>query len=36
MAYNEDLANRIRKLIAGDPAVSETRTFGGLSLSSKR
>jgi TfoX/Sxy family transcriptional regulator of competence genes len=32
MAYDEDLANRIRELIAGDPAVSETRMFGGLAF----
>ena len=32
MAYNEDLANRIRELIAGDPAVSETKMFGGLAF----
>ena len=32
MAYDEDLANRIRELIAGDPAVSETKMFGGLAF----
>ena len=32
MAYNEDLANRIRELIASDPAVSETKMFGGLAF----
>jgi TfoX/Sxy family transcriptional regulator of competence genes len=30
MAYDEDLANRIRELIAGDPDVSERSMFGGL------
>jgi TfoX/Sxy family transcriptional regulator of competence genes len=32
MAYDEDLANRIRELIAGDPAVAEKRMFGGLAF----
>jgi TfoX/Sxy family transcriptional regulator of competence genes len=32
MAYDEDLANRIRELIAGDPDVSEQRMFGGLAF----
>jgi TfoX/Sxy family transcriptional regulator of competence genes len=32
MAYDEDLANRIRELIAGDPAVAERRMFGGLAF----
>ena len=32
MAYDEDLANRIRELIAGDPNVSETKMFGGLAF----
>ena len=32
MAYDEDLANRIRELIAGDPDVSEKRMFGGLAF----
>ena len=32
MAYDEDLANRIRELIAGDPAVIETKMFGGLAF----
>ncbi len=32
MAYDEDLANRIRALIAGDPDVSEKRMFGGLAF----
>jgi hypothetical protein len=30
MAYDEDLANRIRELIAGEPDVSEQNMFGGL------
>lgn len=30
MAYDEDLANRIRELIAGEPDVSEQIMFGGL------
>jgi TfoX/Sxy family transcriptional regulator of competence genes len=28
--YDEDLANRIRELIAGEPDVSERSMFGGL------
>ena len=32
MAYDEDLANRIRELIAGDPDVTERRMFGGLAF----
>ena len=32
MAYDEDLANRIRDLIAGDPDVTEQRMFGGLAF----
>jgi TfoX/Sxy family transcriptional regulator of competence genes len=32
MAYDEDLANRIRELIAGDPAVTEKQMFGGLAF----
>jgi TfoX/Sxy family transcriptional regulator of competence genes len=32
MAYDEDLANRIRELIAGDPEVTEKRMFGGLAF----
>jgi putative acetyltransferase len=32
MAYDEDLANRIRELIAGDPDVTEKRMFGGLAF----
>jgi TfoX/Sxy family transcriptional regulator of competence genes len=30
MAYDEDLANRIRELIRGEPDVSEESMFGGL------
>lgn len=32
MAYDEDLANRIRELIGGDPGVTEKRMFGGLAF----
>lgn len=32
MAYDEDLVNRIRELIAGDPDVTEKRMFGGLAF----
>ena len=32
MAYDEDLANRIRELIAGEDGVSEQRMFGGLAF----
>jgi TfoX/Sxy family transcriptional regulator of competence genes len=32
MAYDEDLANRIRELIADEPAVTEKRMFGGLAF----
>jgi TfoX/Sxy family transcriptional regulator of competence genes len=32
MAYDEDLANRIRELTAGDPDVTEKRMFGGLAF----
>jgi len=32
MAYDEDLANQIRELIAADPDVSEQRMFGGLAF----
>jgi len=32
MADDEDLANRIRELIAGDPDVTEKRMFGGLAF----
>jgi TfoX/Sxy family transcriptional regulator of competence genes len=32
MAYDEDLANRIRALIAGEPEVTEKKMFGGLAF----
>lgn len=32
MAYDEDLANRIRVLIAGEPDVTEKQMFGGLAF----
>ncbi len=32
MAYDEDLANRIRELIAADPEVTEKKMFGGLAF----
>jgi len=32
MAYDEDLANRIRELIGGDPDATEKRMFGGLAF----
>jgi TfoX/Sxy family transcriptional regulator of competence genes len=32
MAYDEDLANRVRELIAGQRAVTEKRMFGGLAF----
>jgi hypothetical protein len=32
MAYDEDLANRIRELIADAEGVSEQRMFGGLAF----
>jgi len=32
MAYDEDLANRIRELIARDSGVTEMRMFGGLAF----
>jgi TfoX/Sxy family transcriptional regulator of competence genes len=32
MAYDEDLADRIRELIAGEPDVTEKRMFGGLAF----
>ena len=32
MAYDGDLANRIRELIAGHPDVTEKRMFGGLAF----
>lgn len=32
MAYDEDLANRIRELIAGEPDLTEKKMFGGLAF----
>src|SRR5258706_7395744 len=32
MAYDEDLANLIRELIAGEPGVTEQKMFGGLAF----
>jgi len=32
MAYDEDLANRIRESIAGEAGVTEQRMFGGLAF----
>jgi TfoX/Sxy family transcriptional regulator of competence genes len=32
MAYDEDLANRIRELTADEPGVTEQRMFGGLAF----
>lgn len=32
MAYDEDLANRTRELVAGEPGVTEMRMFGGLAF----
>ncbi len=32
VAYDEDLANRIRELIAGEPNVTEKKMFGGLAF----
>jgi TfoX/Sxy family transcriptional regulator of competence genes len=32
MAYDEELANRIRELIAGESDVTEKRMFGGLAF----
>jgi len=32
MAYDEDLANRIREALAGQDAVTEKRMFGGLAF----
>ncbi|HUC15311.1 MAG TPA: TfoX/Sxy family protein [Acidimicrobiales bacterium] len=30
VAYDEDLANRIRDLVAGEPGLTEQKMFGGL------
>ena len=32
MAYDEDLADQIRWLIGGDPALTERKMFGGLAF----
>ena len=32
MAYDEDLANRLRELLAGEQAVTEKKMFGGLAF----
>jgi hypothetical protein len=32
MAYDEDLADRIRELVAGERGVSEKKMFGGLAF----
>jgi TfoX/Sxy family transcriptional regulator of competence genes len=32
MAYDEDLANRIRALVSGEPALTEQKMFGGLAF----
>ena len=32
MAYDEDLANRIRELIADEPNLTEKKMFGGLAF----
>ncbi len=32
MAYDEDLANRIRELLAGEGAMTEKKMFGGLAF----
>ena len=32
MAYDEDLANRIRELVADEDAITEKRMFGGLAF----
>ena len=32
MAYDEDLADRIRELVAGERGVTEKRMFGGLAF----
>jgi len=32
MPYDEDLADRIRELVAGGPGVDERRMFGGLAF----
>jgi TfoX/Sxy family transcriptional regulator of competence genes len=32
MAYDEDLAGRVRELLASEPGVTEKRMFGGLAF----
>ena len=32
MAYDEDLANRVRELMAGEAGVTEQKMFGGLAF----
>ncbi|ETB45986.1 RNA methyltransferase, partial [Mycobacterium avium 11-0986] len=32
MPYDEDLANRIRELLGGQPGIEEKRMFGGLAF----
>jgi TfoX N-terminal domain len=32
MAYDEELANRIRELVGGEPALTEMKMFGGLAF----
>ena len=32
MAYDEDLADRIRELVAGEPKLTEKKMFGGLAF----
>ena len=32
MAYDEELADRIRALVAGEPALTEKKMFGGLAF----
>ncbi len=32
MAYDEDLANRVREVVQGEPALTEKKMFGGLAF----
>jgi TfoX/Sxy family transcriptional regulator of competence genes len=32
VAYDEDLADRIRELVGGEPGISERKMFGGLAF----
>ena len=32
MAYDEELADRVRELVAASPGMSEKRMFGGLAM----